>query len=489
MPETTTRSNLLGVLIYAALTSAVVSSLGMLLVPTISDELDVDVSAAQWMLTINLLVGAIATPIMGRLSDGPHKKRLLLCSLLTILLGSVVAAAAPNFTVFLIGRALQGLSYGIVPVTIALARRYLAEKEIQFGISSLSVTVTTGLGVGYPLTGILADLFGFRFAFWFAALFLTTTALVVWRVVPGGPDERAPRRRFDVPGALLIGVGLTALLVAVSEGSRWGWTSLWTIGFFGTAGVVLAVWSLVELRTPHALIDLRVLRNGDVLVANGTAIGLGAAMYVGLSIGSLIAQSPTSTGYGIALPLFWGGFVMLPLSIGSFGANRLVRVVARWVRMRTLLLFGAGLVTASSVLLWWAHNELWEILAGMFGFGIGMGMTYAAMPALIARSVADTELGSAVSFNQVLRTVGGSFGSAVSGAVLAAHLAPDLHPTEAGIKLALALGAFGCAVVFAALLVNRLMTPGKPTVNPGNSGSRSSTATPFHTRRRRRPPL
>ncbi len=194
LPETTTRSNLLGVLIYAALTSAVVSSLGMLLVPTISDELDVDVSAAQWMLTINLLVGGIATPIMGRLSDGPHKKRLLLCSLLTILFGSVVAAAAPNFTVFLIGRALQGLSYGIVPVTIALARRYLAEKEIQFGISSLSVTVTTGLGVGYPLTGILADLFGFRFAFWFAALFLTTTA---WWSGGSFPGARTSGHRAD----------------------------------------------------------------------------------------------------------------------------------------------------------------------------------------------------------------------------------------------------------------------------------------------------
>ncbi|RZL75723.1 MAG: MFS transporter, partial [Rhodococcus sp. (in: high G+C Gram-positive bacteria)] len=344
MPEVTTRSNLLNALIYAALTSAVVSSLGMLLVPTISDELHVDVSAAQWMLTINLLVGAITTPIMGRLSDGPHKKRLLLCSLLTILFGSIVAAAAPNFTVFLIGRALQGLSYGIVPVTIALARRYLTENKVHFGISSLSVTVTTGLGVGYPLTGILADLLGFRFAFWFAALFLTTTVLVVWRVVPDGPDERAPRRTFDVPGAIMIGMGLAALLVAVSEGSRWGWTSPWTIGFFIAAGLILTAWSLVELRTPHALIDLRVLRNGDVLVANGTAIGLGAAMYVSLSICSLIAQSPTSTGYGIALPLFWAGFVMLPLSIGSFGANRLVRVAAQWVRMRTLLLLGAGLV-------------------------------------------------------------------------------------------------------------------------------------------------
>ena len=128
-------------------------------------------------------------------------------------------------------------------------------------------------------------------------------------------------------------------------------------------------------------------------------------------------------------------------------------------------------MTASSALLWVAHDALWEILIGMFGFGLGMGMTYAAMPALIARSVADTELGSAVSFNQVLRTVGGSFGSAVAGAVLAANLAPDLHPTEGGIKTALAVGAVGCAVVFAALLVNNVMSrPPAPTSEPADAG-------------------
>jgi predicted MFS family arabinose efflux permease len=110
-------------LIYGALSTAIVSSLGMMLVPTISREMDVPLSTAQWMLTVNLLVGAIATPIMGRLSDGAHKKPLLLWSLLIILVGSIVAAVAPNFTIFLIGRALQGLTYGIVPVTIALARR------------------------------------------------------------------------------------------------------------------------------------------------------------------------------------------------------------------------------------------------------------------------------------------------------------------------------------------------------------------------------
>lgn len=458
MTEPADRLRLLPALVYAALSTAIVSSLGMLLVPTISREMEVSVSTAQWMLTINLLVGAIATPVMGRLSDGPHKKRLLLWSLTIILIGSVVAATAPNFTVFLIGRALQGLTYGIVPVTIALARRYVAAEKVQFAISSLSVTVATGIGIGYPLTGIIAGIFDFRFAFWFAALFVVTAIVVVFRTVPAGPDEQAPRVSFDYTGAGLLGLGLGTLLLAVSEAPNWGWSSPWTIGAFIVAAAGLAAWIAAELRTQHPLINLRVLRNGEVLLANGTAIGLGAAMYIGLSISSLVAQAPASTGYGMALPVFWAGFVMFPLSVGSFVANRLVRRLSRRISLTTLLPIGAGLIAAAGMLLWLAHTGLWEILIGMLVFGLGTGASYAAMPALIARSVAAEELGSSVSFNQVLRTVGSSFGTAVSGAVLAASMAPDLHPTGAGINATFAIAAVLCAVVFITLLIHTLMT-------------------------------
>lgn len=451
------QSRLLPVLAYAALISAVVSSLGMLLVPTISHEMGVPVSTGQWMLTINLLVGAVSTPIMGRLSDGPHKKRLLLYALAVILTGSVMAAAAPNFTVFLVGRALQGLAYGIVPVTIGLARRYLAEDKLTVGISTLSITVSTGLGIGYPLTGMLAEVYGFRSAFGFSALFALTAVVVVSRVVPDGPDERAPRRRFDLPGALLLGAGLALLLVAVSEGAHWGWSSPWTIGCFTCAATVLIAWSVVELRAKYPLINLRVLRIRVVLLANATAIGLGASMYVALSVASLIAQASASTGYGMALPLFWAGFVMLPLSVGSFCANRLVRVLSDRISMKTLLPLGAGILSTSTLFLWIAHAELWEVMLGMLHFGVGIGMTYAAMPGLIARTVAVAELGSAVSFNQVLRTVGGACGSAVSGAVLAANMGPDLHPNDAAINSTLLLSAICCAVVFTALVVNHLL--------------------------------
>ncbi|MFI8412687.1 MFS transporter [Paeniglutamicibacter gangotriensis] len=450
------RPQLVPALIYAALSTAIVSSLGMLLVPSIATGFQVPVSTAQWMLTINLLVGAIATPVMGRLSDGPHKKRLLVFSLGIILIGSVLAAAAPNFTIFVIGRALQGLTYGIVPVTIVLARRYLEPIKVQSSISSLSVTVSTSIGIGYPLTGIIAGLMDFRFAFWFAALFVISAIFVVVRVVPQGPDEMAGRMPFDYSGTALLSLGLGTLLLGVSEGPNWGWGSPAALGTMAGAVILLARWAKTALRTEHPLINLRVLRNGEVLLANLTAVGLGAALYIGLSISSLIAQTPASTGYGIALPVFWAGFVMFPLSVGSFTANRIVRRLSNRISLTALLPIGTGVVAVSGTMLWFAHTQLWEILLGTLLFGLGMGASYAAMPALIARSVATEELGSSVSFNQVLRTVGSSFGTAIAGAVLAANMGKDMHSTDTGITLTLAIGAILCLVVFAALLLHTL---------------------------------
>lgn len=440
----------------------------MLLVPTIAESLHVSVSTAQWTLTANLLVGAVATPIMGRLSDGPHKKAILLGALVVIGIGSIVAAVAPNFMIFLIGRGLQGLTYGVVPMTIALARRYLPGPAVGSAISALSVTVATGMGVGYPLTGILASLFGFRAAFGFAAVFVISAGVVLCLAVPRGPDEQAPRPSFDLPGAVLLGIGLAALLLTASEGSNWGWGSATTLGIGAAAVIVLAVWAVLEIRRRDPLINLRVIRHRDVLLANGTAISLGAAMYMSLSIASLIAQAPAeTTHYGIGLSLLWAGFVMLPLSAGSLGANRIVRRLSRQVTMTTFLPIGAVVMAVAALLLRFAHDQLWEILIGMLLFGVGIGTTYAAMPALIERNVAAAELGSAVSFNQVLRTVGGAAGSAVSGAILAAGAAAgtsaDLRPTDSAITTTLSLAAVVSTVVCAVLAGNHLFLRGRTT--------------------------
>lgn len=441
-------------LVYAALTSSIVSSLGMLLVPSVAAQFDITVSQAQWMLTVNLLVGAVATPIMGRLADGPHTRRLLLISLSVIFVGSVVATAANTFPIFLVGRALQGLLYGTVPVTIALARRHLSLADSQPAISTLSVTVSIGLGLGYPLTGVLAATFDHRAAFAFAAVFVATAAVGVWRFVPGGPDPSAPHTPFDLLGALLLGIGLAALVLWISEGQNWGWTASKTLVVLAVALITLLAWGVHSVRTAHPLVNLRVVRSPEVLLANATAIGLGVAMYIGLSIASLVAQAPTTTGFGLAVPLAWAGFMMAPLSIGSLAANRAVRLLSHRLDMAVFLPVGAVVMTAASLLLWLAHDHIWYLALGMFLFGMGIGSGYAAMPALIARSVAEHQLGSAVSFNQVLRTVGGAFGAALSAAVLAAHPSDSTYSTSEAITMAFGVGVVCCVALTLALLVH-----------------------------------
>ncbi len=114
---------------------------------------------------------------------------------------------------FSVGRALQGLTYGIVVLTISLARCYVPEHQVQGSISSLSVTVATGIGIGYPLTGIIA-------------------------VIPSGSDERAPKTPFDSRGVALLGLGLGALLLGINEAPHWGCASLGTLGVLGLSAQV-----------------------------------------------------------------------------------------------------------------------------------------------------------------------------------------------------------------------------------------------------------
>ncbi|MGX1591306.1 MFS transporter [Glutamicibacter sp. NPDC055491] len=448
------QSPLVPTLVFAALATAIVSSLGMLLVPSISLRFNVDIAAAQWMLTVNLLAGAVATPIMGRLSDGPHKKRLLLVSLAAMFLGSVMAASAPTFGVFLAGRVLQGLSYGIVPVTIAIARRYVAAEHVQNTISTLSVTVASGIGIGYPLTGIIAGIFDYSYAFWFGALFVLATLCVVWKVVPAGPDTQAEQRPFDYTGSGMLALGLTCLLLAVSEGPKWGWASPATLALGAFSVIVLIIWVKVENSLGHPLINLRTLKQGEVLLANISAIALGAALYIGMSVSSLVAQADAATGYGLSLPVFWAGFVIFPLSVGSLAANRVVRILAKRVGIQVMLPIGAIIMAAAGTMLWLLHSALWEILLSMLVFGIGMGASYAAMPALIARSVAAKELGSSVSFNQVLRTVGSSFGTAISAAIIATHPGLNGEASPEGIDMTFLIGALLCIALGATLLAD-----------------------------------
>ncbi len=112
-------------LVCVAVLVALISSLGAPLIPSIAEADGVSLSTAEWLLTAALMTGAVATPIMGRLADGPMKRRVIEVSLAAVAAGCVVSALSSSFDMMVVGRGLQGVGLGLLPVTMAIARSEL----------------------------------------------------------------------------------------------------------------------------------------------------------------------------------------------------------------------------------------------------------------------------------------------------------------------------------------------------------------------------
>jgi MFS family permease len=454
---------LVGTLMLAAMTVSVQSTLGTPLIPTIAREQHVTLEAAQWLLTLTLLVGVVATPVLGRLGDGARRERVLFGTLSAVLAGSVVAATASTFPQLLVGRALQGIGYGTVPLCIALAREHLTGERQRSAIATLSITVAVGAGLGFPVTGLIAQDLDFHAAFWFGALFSAVALVTALAVIPQRPH--APGSvdvRLDVPGALLLGGGLGAVVLAVSKAETWGWGAAATLALLTAGAAALLVWTAVELRVEHPLIDLRLARIRAVLCANAAAVLMGMGMYVGMALVNRLVQTPRATGYGFGASLVTTGLLLLPLSAGSLMSQPLARRGAARFGPRAALSAGAVLVAAALIGLAASHAHLWEIAAVTCLLGVGVGSTFALMPALIVASVPPDRTGSATSLNQVLRSAGGAFGSALGITILTAHTARGAAlPADGGYTTAFALGGALClaAAALTLLLLDRRPAP------------------------------
>jgi MFS family permease len=155
------RARLLGpVLVMTTMIGAIVSSLGAPLVPAIAADFQVSLSEAQWSLTVALLAGAVSAPVMGRLADGPRRRATMVGGLAVVTAGGVLAALAPGLGVLVVGRALQGVGLGLVPLAMATARDALPRERVTPMIALLSVSAAAGVGAGYPISGALADAVG-----------------------------------------------------------------------------------------------------------------------------------------------------------------------------------------------------------------------------------------------------------------------------------------------------------------------------------------
>jgi MFS family permease len=430
---------LIACLTFAALTGAVVAGLGNPIILEVSVERHVSLAAAQWTLIITLLVGVVGTPVVSRIADGRLRRNALLGSLVVVAVGSLIGALVPSFAGLLTARALQGLGYAMVPLTVSIAREWLSGAVLHRTLGVLSTSIAVGVGLGNPVMGLCVLLVDYRLAFGVAFLVSAGGALWVWRRVP--PAGAGPGRvRVDVAGAVLLGAGLSGVLLAVARGEVWGWASPLVLSFGSGGLVLLTLWVIRTLRVPAPLVDLRLACARGVLGVNLAAVLLGVCVFGGAAAVILLVQRPPSDGVGFGYSVFATGLLMTPMAVATLVAPPVARGIARRVGEQVVLPLGSLVAAASFGTFALLHDRTWHIALTMALMGVGIGIAYSVMPVLIVARTPPERTASATGVNQVLRLLGGSIGAAGVAAVLAAHTpAGSSQPTESGYVVAVLL--------------------------------------------------
>ncbi len=466
-PVSTDRSSgIVTVLAAAGIVAALMQTLVVPLIGDLPQILDTTASNASWVITITLLVGSVATPVTGRLGDLLGKRRMLLFCSVPLVLGSVTCALATSLVPMIVGRGLQGLGVGMVPLGISALRELVPPQKLGSSIALMSATMGIGGALGLPIVALVIQNTSWRALFWGCVVLSVLVGVLIWRLIPATP-ALAAGGRFDFVGAIGLGVGLVSLLLAVSKGAVWGWGSASILGLFATAVIVLLVWGWWELHTADPLVDLRVTARRQVLLTNAASVVVGFAMYAQSLIVPQLLQLPEATGYGLGQSMLAMGLWMAPGGIVMMGVSPLGAKLSAARGPKVTLFVGALIVAlgyGSSMVL---MSSAWGLMLVVAICGAGTGFAYGAMPALIMSAVPPSETGSANSFNTLMRSVGTSVAAAVVGVVLAqmsvAVGGGHTIPTEDGFRTGLLIGC-GVALVAAAIA---LAIPGRkpaPTV-------------------------
>lgn len=397
------------------LTVSLTQTIVVPLLPQFPRLLSASPATVAWLVTATLVAGAVCAPVLGRLGDMYGKRRMLMVALGLIGAGSLLAAAAPDVNVLIVARVLQGAALGVVPLGISIMRDVLPAERVGSGIALMSSSLGIGGAIGLPVSGLVAQQASWRWLFLGAAVIGTMQLLLVLRMVQ--ESQLRSGGRFDLPGAVGLAAALVCLLLAISNGSEWGWGSTRVIGLLVAAAVLFALWGRLELRSRSPLVDLRVTARPAVLWTNIASIVIGFGMFASFLMATQVLQAPVASGYGFGLSLVAAGVALLPIGIAMTIFSPVSAQVSRRHGARTTLVLGAAVLATGNIGLAALPASIPLVVLAVTVTAIGAALAYSAIPLLIMDAVPPGETAAANSLNTLMRMLGTSSCSAVVAAV------------------------------------------------------------------------
>jgi MFS family permease len=416
------------------------------LVPAIEELIHVfhtDAAGVAWTLTGYLASAAVFTPVFGRLGDMLGKKRMLVVALGLFAAGNLVAALGHSLGMVVAGRVLQGTGGGVFPLCFAIIRDEFPRERVRASIGLISAIAGIGGGLGLVMGGLLVDHASYHWIFWVGAAGAALAGVAAQLLIPESPN-RSPGK-VDVRGAAVLAVGLIMPLLAISRANAWGWTDPRTLALTAAGLLVLAFWVRLERRTAEPLANIATLTRRPVLMTNIATLLTGFGMFGSFILVPQLAEAPASTGYGFGASATQAGLLMVPGALVMLVAGPVSGMIGERFGSKIPLGLGGLIAAAGLALLALVHGAQLEVAAFSAVMFAGIGLAFSAMPNLIVDAVSPAETGEATGFNALVRSVGSSLGSQVSGAILAGSIIAG-SPSESGFRTAFLVSA-GIAIV------------------------------------------
>ena len=386
--------------------------------PKIEEHFSTNATTVAWITSAYLIVGAIASPIFGKLGDRYGKKRVYLISITFYSLAVLLAGFSPTIYFLIAARAIQGFGYAVFPLAIAIITDLFPKERVAWAQGILSAALAAGPALGLVFGSYIVQDLGWPYAFHTAFILSIIMLALSAKYITEIPSKI--KERVDYLGATFLMLTVVPFLVYLSNGPHVGWTTLPQISLLILSFISLPIFIILEMRVKEPLMALHLFRVRNIMVANVAGLISGSSMF--LLFTGLIYYLQLPKPYGLGLSIIESGLLMSPVAIITMAVAPIIGRLINEIGPKPLLITGSLVGMLGYYLLDIFRYNVFDIVVGVAVTTIGIANLIIPLVNMVAVSLPEEQRGIGIGMNTLIRTIGSSTGPVISTVFMDSYL-------------------------------------------------------------------
>ncbi len=386
-------------------------------IPAIEKDLSTSVTIGSWITSIVLLVGAIVSPVLGKLGDLYGKKKLIIVTLAFYTAGVSIAGFSTSIYFLLFARAIQGVGLAMIPLSLALLTDLFPKEKLATAQGAIAGSAAISTALGLVLGSYVIENLGWQSAFHTAAILSVILFVLVLLVLKR--DISTIKCSIDYIGAFLLSLGVALILLYTTEGSTLGWLSFEELAFLISGLALTVVFFVFESKVADPLIQLKLLKIRNVLIANLVTIIAGLANF--LLFFAVVTYAELSQPYGLGFDVINTGLTLAPGTIVMFIVGPITGKLVTKVGPKPILVTGGAIAIISYLLFMFNRGTATDVTINVMVAFAGLVALMVPIVNMISLSLPKENVSVGQGLNATLKQLGSAAGPVLTTTILSTY--------------------------------------------------------------------